>query len=226
LKKDNFVKQEKKKIQEIQGAGNKLQYIWDYYKLWIVGILAVIVVGIYLLLRLNSAHAQYWYYMMLANTMEDVGTGSPLWKGFAEYAGYDLKEKGLEFNNQIYFDFTLNTTGNTYFDSFIVFAEAGTLDAITMESASLTALGQTGRLMDLSGEEAAPIREKYEDRFLYYEGTDEEGNPTSYPVGIDITDSRLMTQYHLYGKTCALGVGYKSAHVEEVLRFLDYILQP
>jgi len=224
LSNGNFIRKEKKKISEIPGIQDKLLYIWDYYKLWIVGILAFIGVGIYALTALNRANSEYWYYIILANTMENVGTGSPLWRGFEEYAGYDLNEKGMEFNNQIFFDFTLNTTGNMYFDSFIVFAEAGTLDAITMESASLTALGQTGRLMDLNCEEASSIREKYGDRFLYYEGEDEEGNPASWPVGIDITDSILMSEYHIYGRTCAIGLGYKSEHVAETEKFLEYIL--
>ena len=219
-----FIKSEKKKISEIEGLSEKLQYIWDYYKLWIIGIVAFIVAGIYALVSLNTAHSEYWYYMILANTMENVGTGSPLWKGFEEYAGYDLNEKNMVFNNQIYFDFTMKTTDNTYFNSFIVFAEAGTLDAITMESDSLVALGQTGRLMDLNSEEAASLREKYADRFLYYDTEDEDGNPLSYPVGIDISDSILMTDYQIYGKSCALGLGYLSAHVEETEKFLEYIL--
>ena len=219
-----FLKKEKKKIKEIQGIQDKLLYIWDYYKLWIVGFLALIVAGIYFLTRLSSAHSDYWFYLILANTMEDVGTGSRLYDGYLEQTDFDLEEKSVVFNNQIYFDFTLNTTGNTYFESFIVFSEAGTLDAITMESNSLTALGQTGRLMDLNNEKAASIKAKYEDRFLYYETEDEEGNPISYPVGIDVTDSILMTEYHIYGKTCALGLGFNSHNIEATERFLDYIL--
>ena len=219
-----FIKSEKKKISEIDGFQDKLGYIWDYYKLWIIGIAAFIVVAVYALTSLNKAHSEYWYYMILANTMENVGTGSSLWKGFEEYAGYDLKEKDMVFNNQSYFDFTLKTTDNPYFDSFIVFAEAGTLDAITMECNSLIALGQTGRLMDLNSEEAASLRSEYEDRFLYYDALDADGDPVSYPVGIDISDSILMTEYHIYGNSCALGLGYLSEHVEETKKFLEYIL--
>lgn len=221
----SFFQREKKKIGQIEGTREKLLYIWDYYKLWIVGFLALIVAGIYFLTRLSSAHSEYWYYLILANTMEDVGTGSRLYKDFVRDEEFDLTEKSVVFNNQIYFDFTLNTTGNTYFETFIVFSEAGTLDAITMEADSLVALGQTGRLMDLNGEEAASIREKYQDRFLYYETEDEDGNPVSYPVGIDITDSILMTEYQIYGRTCAIGLGYNSSHVETTEHFLDFILQ-
>jgi len=106
LSKENFVKRERKKLREIPGVQDKLLYIWDYYKLWIIGILAAIVVVIYLVTQLDSTRAQYWYYMMIANTVEDVGTGSRLWRDFEEYAGYDLDEKNMVFNNQIYFDGT------------------------------------------------------------------------------------------------------------------------
>ena len=220
----SFLKREKKKISEISGWKDKLLYIWDYYKLWIVGILALIAAVIVFFVQSGMVSSEHWFYLILANTMEDVGTGSRLCRDFTKYAGFNLQEKDVVFNNQIYFDFTLNTTGNTYFDSFIVFAEAGTLDAITMEGASLTALGQTGRLMDLNCEEASSIRKKYGDRFLYYETEDEEGNPVSFPVGIDISDSILMTDYQLYGHTCALGLGYKSTHLEATEQFLDFIL--
>lgn len=215
----------RKKLRDIPGTQEKLQYIWDYYKLWIIGILAAIIVAVYLISRLNAARADYDFYLILANTMEDAGTGSSLYNGYMDYAGFDPAGSNVFFNNQIYFDFLLNTTGNTYFDTFIVYAEAGTLDAITMEKESLIALGQTGRLMDLNAEAAASIRAKYEDRLLYFEGQDENGDPVAYPVGIDVSDSILMTRYHLYGRSCALGLGYLSEHPEATEKFLDYILE-
>ena len=219
-----FFKREKEKIGNIEGFGNKLQYIWDYYKLWIVGFAVLIGAGIFFLVQISMVNNEHWFYLILANTMENVGTGSKLCRDFTQYAGFDMSEKDVVFNNQIYFDYTLNTIGNTYFDTFIVYAEAGTLDAITMETASLAALGQTGRLMDLSCDEAAPIREKYSDRLVYYATQDEDGNDISYPVGVDVSDSILMTQYNIYGRSCAIGLGYKSSHIEETEKFLDFIL--
>ena len=32
------LKGEREKIKEISGTGKKIEYIWDYYKLWIIGI--------------------------------------------------------------------------------------------------------------------------------------------------------------------------------------------
>ena len=220
-----FLGKEKKKISRIPTVREKLEYIWDYYKLWIIGAAALIVAVVYFLVQSANANKDHWFYLMLTNTMEEVGTGSEFCRKFEDYAGYDLTEKDVVFNNQVYFDFLLNTTGNTYFDTFIVYAETGVLDAITMETASLIELGQTGSLMDLNGEDGASILSKFEDRFLDYDTEEDEGKPVSYPVGIDLSDSILMTEYQIYGHSCALGIGYTSHRLDAVELFLDFVLE-
>jgi hypothetical protein len=42
-------------------------------------------------------------------------------------------------------------------------------------------------------------------------------------VGIDISDSILMTRYHLYADGCALGIGAQSSNIDAVEKFLEYI---
>jgi hypothetical protein len=43
------------------------------------------------------------------------------------------------------------------------------------------------------------------------------------PVGIDISDSILMSEYHLYSDGCALGIGAQSSNIDAVQKFLEYI---
>ena len=77
--------------------------------------------------------------------------------------------------------------------------------------------------MDLDSEEYAAIKEKYGDRFLYCEPFDEEYSDEPVAIGIDISDSILMTKYNIYPDSCALGIGANSEHIEAVEAFLDYI---
>ncbi|MCQ2500846.1 MAG: hypothetical protein MJ117_05825, partial [Lachnospiraceae bacterium] len=60
-------------------------------------------------------------------------------------------------------------------------------------------------------------------RFLYCEPFDEEYSTEPVAVGIDVSDSILMTKYHVYVNSCALGIGAKSGDLEAVETFLDYI---
>ena len=108
----------------------KVQYIFGYYWLWILGIgcavylTAVIVTGLFFTVK------DYWFYGMFANTMADAGNGSQIWKDFVSYAGYDVKEKKVEINAASWFDPSVKGgTNNSYYQAFVAFVESGDLDA-------------------------------------------------------------------------------------------------
>ena len=217
--------EEKQKLKNMNRK-EAVQYIWDYFKIPIIAVLFVLIFGIYLAFRMMTNIPDNWLAVTFANTTADVGTGSALWKEFTEAAGYDLSEKKVEFNADSYFDYLKNQArGNAYYNAFIAMTDAGELDAVTMESDSLAALGQSGRLLDLNDERCSRIREKYADRFIYYQPAEENGKQgEKIPVGIDLSDSILMTKYHLYAGSCALGIGAYSENLQEVEFFIDYVL--
>ena len=51
---------------------------------------------------------------------------------------------------------------------------------------------------------------------------DDKGLPVT--CAIDISDSLLVTKYHLYVDSCALGVGAHSENIKEVGDFLNFVL--
>ena len=215
--------EEKEKIKALP-LREKWQYIWMYFKIPIIAIVFVLAFGTFLIIRITANIPDNWLTVTFANTYADVGTGSKLWKDFTQTAGYDLSEKKVEFNNESYFDYTKNQAkGNAYYNAFVTLVDAGELDMITMEPQSLTALGQSNRLLDLNDERAASIKAKYADRFLYYTPVDEEGGEP-IPVGIDVSDSILVSEYHVYPDRCAIGIGSLSDNIKEAEDFIDYIL--
>jgi len=220
-----WAKTEKEKISNIPDNGKRAAYIWEYYKLWIIGIVFLIWFVAFSIHQYTTTMHDYWCYMMFNNTYADAGNESDIWEDYVEYTGYDLREKAVEFNAQSYFDYKKGATGNSYFEAFVAYADSGTLDGITMEKESLVALGKTGRLMDLNSEACASIKEKYGDRFIYSVPFDEEYSTEEVPVGIDISDSRLITEYNVYAGDCALAIGALSENVEAVELFLDFIFE-
>ncbi|MBQ0066472.1 MAG: hypothetical protein KBT48_11975 [Firmicutes bacterium] len=218
-----WYQEEKEKIQGITGLKRKLEYIWQYYYLWIVGVIGVICFLSFTFYQYNHAITDYWFYITFANTNAEIGNGSELWQGYIDYTGFDTKEKNVEFNNVAYFDYRKNETGNTYFESYITYTDAGTLDAVTMESESLELLGQSGRLLDLNRDECKKIKEKYEDKFIYALPFDVEYSGEPVPIGIDISDSILMEKYNIYPDSCAIGIGANTKNIDAVIAFLEYI---
>ena len=204
----------------------KIQYIWMYFKIPIIVALFVIGFGTFLIVRIATNIPDNWLTVTFANTTARAGTGSEIWKDFTEYAGYDLKQKKVEFNAESYFDYLQNQArGNAYYNAFVSLADAGEIDAITMSKDSLAALGQSGRLFDLNDEACASLKKKYADRFIYYTPVDDEEHTAPIPVGIDVSDSLLVTKYKVYSGDCALGVGAHSENIKEIEDFLRFILE-
>lgn len=220
-----WAKKEKEKIAGLQSANSKLSYIWEYYKLWIIGIVFFVWFAGFAVRQYTTGVTDYWCYMLFTNTYADAGDGSELWDDYTEYAGFDLREKAVEFNAQSYFDYEKKVTGNSYFEAFVAYADGGVLDGITAGRDSLAALGKTGRLLDLNSESCRSIREKYGDRFIYAVPIDTEYSTGEVPVGIDISDSRLVTEYNVYAEPCALGISANSENVKAVELFLDFIFE-
>ena len=222
-----FLESEKKKILELEGK-SRYQYIWQYYKLWIIAFCCLVFMIGYVGHHVRNTLSDHWFYITFVSTWADVGNGSELWDGYVDYSGYDTSEKLIDFNNESYFDYTKNhAQGNTYYELCVAHIESATLDAITMKTEEIVLFGETGRFLDLDSEECQSIKEKYGDRFVYCTPLDEEYESDHVAVGIDITDSILMEKYHLYeeGSTCALAIGEYSQHLEAVEKFLDYIFE-
>ena len=216
-----WLREERQKLSRLT-RNEKATYIWGYYKLWIIGIAAVIAITVGLTVRISHNIPDCWIYVVFANTRESAGNGSPLWEEFVAAEGYDLTRKRVEFDAAAYFDYTKNQArGNRYYEAFVALADAGVLDAVTMEPESLAALGQSGRLLDLNAPICGSIRERYSDRLIWYLPPEGE----AIPVGIDVSDSILMTKYHLYSDGCALGIAVESGNIEQVERFLAFILE-
>lgn len=202
----------------------KAEYVWDYYWLWIVGIVCAVSLVIFVIYRLTTAVTGHWFYLMLADTRAEVGDGTDLWKGYVGYSGYDTKEKLVEFNDEAYFDYSRNkAAGNKYYEMFAGLTDAGVLDAVTMEPEKLSALGQSGRLMDLQDPRCRALYERYADRLIYTVPYDTDYSTEPVPVGIDVSDSILITEYGIYRDGCAIGIGAQSSNIEAVEIFLDYI---
>ncbi len=204
----------------------RVKYIWDYYKIQILLILFFLVFGIWFIWRSATAIRENWISVVFPNAMTEVGNGSELWEEYVRYTGYDLKEKNILFDGRLYFDPTTQSgMNNSYYESFVAMIETGQVDVVTMTRPEIEALGKSGRLIDLSSDPCKELYEKYRDRLVYSIPYDTEYSTDPVPVGIDVSDSILMTRYHIYEKSCVLSIGSYSRNIEEAGRFLDWILE-
>lgn len=202
----------------------RLQYIWDYGRLWILILVCLLGFTGFAIYRKATAVTENYLYLAFVNTQADVGTGSDFWKGLIEATGWDTKEKNVQIDASAYFSYAENQgKGNVYYEAVVSFLDAGVLDAVIMPAEDLTAFGATGRLMDLEDERCRAILKKYEDRLLYAVPLDTEYSADAVPIGIDISDSPKIEQYRIYDNSCALGIGAFCGNIDNVGSFLDYL---
>ncbi len=200
----------------------KLGYIWDYYKLWIIAVLAVLFVGWYLISSFLRGNRENYLYVEFINTFAEVGQDSEFWEGYVEKVQVDTDQVNVTFDAENYFDMAKdNVSGNHYYEKTVVLADAETLDAIVMEKENLKLFGETGRLLDLNNEKVKQILKKYQDRLITID-YDEDGNSEEIPIGIDLSGSRLTQDAY---EECALGIAANTHNIEAIEDFLDYVFE-
>ena len=219
-----WFRREKEKIASLP-AKQRIRYIWDYYWLWIIGIGFALIFGIWFVWRSATAIRENWISVVFPNAMTEVGNDSKLWKDYVEFSGFDTKEKNVLFEDRLYFDpTTASGMNNNYYQSFVAMIETGQADAVTMRRDEIEALGKSGYLIDLSSDPVKEIYDRYKDRLVYSIPYDTSYSTDPVPVGIDVSDSILMTEYHIYENSCVFSIGSNSRNIETCGQFLDWIL--
>lgn len=216
--------EEREKLQGLS-PGDRASYIWDYYKLWIIGVLAVVILAAAAAVHLHNTLGDNWFYACFANTYGDIGSDSSFCRDFARYAGYDLGEKNLQFNAQCYCKPSESTYGNSYYEALIAYMDSGTLDVLIMEEADLLAIGSSGRLLDLEDARVSGLLERYGDRLVYCEPFREDYGKELVPVGIDLSGTSLVGEYRAYPEGCVLGISAMAPHLDQVGVFLRYLFE-
>ena len=212
---------EAKKLRSLSWKG-RAAYLWDYYKLWILGLLCAAALLPYLGRQIASGGREDWFNVCFANTYAELGNGSRLWRDYALYAGYDLGEGNLTFNARSYVDPTREDYGNEYYRLLIAAMDSETLDAVVMEPERLAALGASGRLLDLEDPRAGDLFQRYGDRLVWCTPLDPAYGKDRVAVGISLDGAALPEG--AYPQGAALGINALAPHPDQAAVFLSFLL--
>ena len=201
----------------------KLKYIWQYYRLWIIGIGFAAGFATYAIWNYVTVPGDIHFYGIFSNTYARLGPGTDFYNGFVEAAGYDLSTGVVEIDCANYCKPSGRVTGNAYYEKLISMLDGHVDDVWIAQTEDIVAVGEGGRLMDLSSDAAAPIREKYGDRFVYCTPLDESYSTGPVPVGIDLSGTALVGEYSAYPGGAALAVNAYTKRFDQVPVFLDYL---
>lgn len=204
----------------------KIEYIWIYYKIWLIAIAALICFAVYAGTTVHDAIGENWFYACFANTSADVGSNSAFCREFADYAGYDLRQKNLVFNAQMYCQPSKGKYNDVYYQNLVTYLDGGVLDVLVMEELEIQTLGSSGRLLDLEDPRVAAVYEKYKDRLVYCEPyRAEEYGKDQVAVGIDLSGSVLVGEHKAYPDGCVLAISSQAPHMDQIESFLAFLFR-
>jgi hypothetical protein len=212
-------------IREQMQLKDKVGYIWDYYKLRIIGAVVIVGLGIYFVNLFTRPKVDISFEAAFVNCYDSVSDSSNMAIGFDEYMvkhdeGSDLGEGKIVYDNNLFFNLGKSSDyNNSYYQKLVAYLEAGTVDVVVCEYDNLIGVGQGGRFLDLRDERIKSVYETYIDRVVYVET--EEGN---IPIGIDISDSPVIEEMNSYANGCYLAFGSNTKHYDKDLMFLKYLL--
>ena len=198
----------------------RIQYIWDYYKLWII-------VGIFALSTFISSIHQYLTAKESLLTLIMLNSSIPVSETvFAkdyltarnyDSAKYELVVSSLELN------MTAESYQQDYYtvQSMIVRLTSGDIDIFSAPADLFKSYREEGYLMNLEHIFTEAELSPYENYLVYT--TDSETNKT-YPCAFDFSENKWMKEHKYYTNSCHMGILYNSSNPEQAKDFLLYIL--
>ena len=221
-----WVRTERAKLRGMSLRG-KLSYIVTYYWVQLALIAFALAFGLYLHSQMSVQLAENYFAACFANTTAELGPDSDFGRGFAQYAGYDLKQKNLVLLDECWcHPGETSAFNNTYYNLLVTYLDSGTLDVLVMPAEDLAAVGQSGRLMDLRDARTAALFAAYADRLVYVTpNAQSDYGHEPVPVGIDLAGTPLVGENAPYGESAVLGVSALAPHPEQAERFLRYLFE-
>lgn len=240
-----------KKVLKEGTASQKLEYIWDYYKLPILLFLvAILFIGSFVHAKVTAK--EYILQGMFLNSIAEVDTVDRFEQDYLANCPIDLSKEDVFFDTSIYYSTDNNTDTTSYQSIQLINARiaAGEIDFMVAENSILTGFSYNGYFYDLSEVLSEEQFQKYEPYFLYYDlSVAEKLNETDFtseeyeqitlpdpaepelmeqpiPVMIDVSSCpEIDSLYTGTGKGKALVFVANGKHPQKTLEFLDYLME-
>lgn len=210
---------EKEKLSKMT-VKEKIDYIWEYYKYWIIGIAAslFLIYGI-VDAQIENSKPTYLYVTMVNSNMVSSGE-TTLMDDFAEFAQIDQTKTKLNLDTSIQMkaDMSDEYSMNSSAKMFAQFA-AKTIDATIMNKDMIDFFVDKDAFADLKTILPTDFYEKHKDRFIT--GTDSEGNP--FICAMDISDSKIFQETNSYAETPYYSIIVNTQNQENSIQFLEYL---
>jgi hypothetical protein len=211
--------EEKAKLKPMN-TKEKVEYIWEYYKYWIIGTLAALAL-IYGIVdaQIENSKDNYIYVTLINSQLVSSGE-TTLIDDFATYADVDPDNQKVNLDTSIQMDPEMSTeySMNSSTKMFAQFA-SNTIDITVMNKDMIDFFDDKDAFASLDQVLPADFYNAHKDRFIT--GTDSEGK--QFICAMDVSDSVIMKESNAYGETPYLSIVVNTENLDHCIQFLEYL---
>ncbi len=211
--------------------GEKLEYLWDYYKFHLFGflLLLALIIGSILIWFDNSKPTLLNGYLL--NTDWGDNQTQKLLEEYASFGTYNSDNYNAHFNCSVYIDTTIKDQMSTVaYTKVMTDLDMKEIDFFFCNQEMFDYFGEREIFLNLETSIPKDLYQRFQNQLIMIEILDDGGNVTnSYAAGIDISNSpvlqRLQQQErNLYEDgTIYFTIPYNSERLEQVWNFLEFL---
>lgn len=211
---------------------DKLEYLWDYYKFHVLGIifvLALVIAGIFYL-KEDSKPDILNGYLLNSNWGDD--KAQELLQEFAAAQGYDLEKGNAYFNSSVYIDVQLqDQMSSVAYTKVMSDLDMKRTDFYFCNEEMFDYFGEKEAFLNLETAVSSELLEKYKERLITTTTYDEDGNVLkTYVAGIDVSDAPVLERMQQDGRIYEDGkiifsIPYNTVRLERAMEFLDFLFE-
>ena len=210
--------EKKTKLSELS-ARARIEYIWDYYKVYIFTVLFIIM----LVVSLGGHYLgkrEPFLNVLIVNSQLEGKQEKTGFEDFFEAYGYELYEGNVSLNRNVS---TVEDTYYSYANDMVLttLVSASGEDIAFWTEDAMGSFASRGAFVDLSEVLSEETMDKYKDSLIY---TDENGTKTSYPYAIVLEDNGWIVENQYY-QECNFSIFAASENLETAIQFAEYLLE-
>ena len=216
------IKVQNKKLKNMTWAQKK-EYIWEYYKIHIIGtLIAIVSIICFTIMFMQNNYKSVFTLVVVNGNMTGFSDHNDIiTTDFTKYLGIDGKSKRVIIDN----NFSLiQQTGDedSYYSTqkIVTMATAKSIDGYICDYNYVTFFSNDDELFltDLRDLLTADELSKLSDYLVYYTATD----GTKIPIALDLTSTHVKTGTDLTMTRPCYGIVSASAHTDNAVKFIKY----
>lgn len=194
----------------------KIEHIWEYYRIQLVIILLVIIGIIYFIVKSLSNDPYTLVSAVFVGADKINGQNSSFMEDYIIDSGLDPKTEEI---TPTWID---GISNNSEYQLISAMFLSGDTDLFVATEDVMLAFAQNSAMKEVGTYISESELEKYQNDLIY---VTDPNTGEEYPCGIKIPEGNFLYKENIYKDLVYMGIAYQSDNTEEALKFMLYILE-